>query len=229
MKLTPRLQGIADFVQIGSNIGDIGTDHGYIPVYLIREKICSSVIATDINPGPLESAKNYIEKCGLTDKIKTRLGSGLEPIKPKEADTAIIAGMGGHLIIDILRENLNITRSISKFVLQPMVASDELRRFICENQMRIEDEKLVREKDKMYEIFTVIHGREDIKNPVHFEIGKRLIENKDNLLEEFILKKLKEVEKILRVLNKSRSKEGLQRYETLQERYNNLMEVLKKL
>lgn len=229
MKLTPRLQAIADFVQMNSIAADIGTDHGYIPVYLVREKDCSKVIATDVNPGPLDNANGYIEKCGLKDKIEARLGNGLKPIKPGEVDTAIIAGMGGHLIIDILNDNLEITRSIDKLILQPMVASEELRRFLYENDMRIENEKLAKEKDKMYEIFTVVHGKEDMENPLYFEIGKKLIENKDQLLEEFILKKVREVEKVLKILENSQSPEALERYQALQKRYKSLMGVLKEI
>lgn len=229
MKLTPRLQVIADFVQNNSIAADIGTDHGYIPVYLVREKNCSKVIATDVNPGPLDNAKGYIEKCGLMDKIETRLGNGLKPIKSKEVDVAIIAGMGGHLIIDILNDNLNITRSIDKFVLQPMVAAEELRKFIYENGMRIVDEKLAKEKDKMYEIFTVVHGKDEIEDSLYFEIGKKLIENKDELLEEFILRKVKEAEKISKILEKSQSQEGLNRYYALQKRYKSLLGVLEEI
>lgn len=229
MKLTPRLQAIADFVQTDSIAADIGTDHGYIPVYLVREKKCPRVIATDVNPGPLENAKNYIEKCGLSYEIETRLGDGLKAIKLNEVDVAIIAGMGGHLIIDILSENVEITKSIGKFILQPMVASDDLRKYVYENDMRIENERLVQEKDKMYEIFTVVHGKEEIENYLNFEIGKKLIENKDELLEPFILNKVKEVKKVLRVLEKSQSPECLERYEKLQKRYNDLMGVLNEI
>src|SRR5690554_6508909 len=95
MNLSPRLQIIANHVPKDSICGDIGTDHAYVPIYLIQNNICNGIIATDINRGPLEIAKEQIEAAGYKDQIETRLGNGLKPIKPGEVDCVVIAGMGG--------------------------------------------------------------------------------------------------------------------------------------
>ncbi|MTI49430.1 MAG: SAM-dependent methyltransferase [Firmicutes bacterium] len=226
MKLTPRLQAIADFIEKGSKIADIGTDHGYIPVYLVKNRICPMAIAADINEGPLNNAVDYIDKNNLSDKIEARLGSGLEILKEAEVDTAIIAGMGGLLIRDILEEDIKITRSIDRFILQPMVASDELRRYLYNNGYRITDEKLAREKDRFYEIMVVEHGKETIDREIYYEVGKKLVEKKDKLLKEFIDKKLYTTEKILKSLENRESIESNEKYEELKKRHNDLLEVI---
>ncbi|WP_202711122.1 tRNA (adenine(22)-N(1))-methyltransferase [Sporosalibacterium faouarense] len=226
MKLTPRLQAIADFIEKGSKIADIGTDHGYIPVYLVKNRICPMAIAADINEGPLNNAVDYIDKNNLSDKIEARLGSGLEILKEAEVDTAIIAGMGGLLIRDILEEDIKITRSIDRFILQPMVASDELRRYLYNNGYRITDEKLAREKDRFYEIMVVEHGEETIDREIYYEVGKKLVEKKDKLLKEFIDKKLYTTEKILKSLENRESIESNEKYEELKKRHNDLLEVI---
>ena len=225
MRLTPRLQVIADYVKKNSVVADIGTDHGYIPVYLIKNSICDKVIATDINKGPLENAKSYIKKHGLDDSIDTRLGDGLRPVEPNEADTLIIAGMGGLLIMEILEESKNVTESIQNFILQPMVASDELRRYLYNNGYRIVDEKLAKESDKLYEIIYAKHGKENFEKEIYFEIGKRLIENKDKNLPEFIRRKIEKLEKILNNLEDKDSTKGKRRYEELKNKYDDLKEV----
>lgn len=152
MKLTNRLQKIADLIDKEAKVADIGTDHGYLPVYLIEKKMIDKAIAADINKLPLENAKAIIKEYKYEDKIETRLGSGLEVLKIGEIDTAIIAGMGGVLITELLNENLELTKSIDTFVLQPMVDSDELRKYLIENNFVIVDETIAIEDKRYYEI-----------------------------------------------------------------------------
>lgn len=196
MRLSPRLKTIADLVTENSIVADIGTDHGYIPVYLIENNICQKVIASDINSGPLQSAKNFISSKNLLDKIDLRLGNGIETLKINEVDTCIIAGMGGMLISEILDNNKKIAKSIKRFILQPMVASDELRKYLYKNNYKIVNEKLSKEDERYYEIIVVEHGNDKIEDEIYFEIGKKLIDNKDPLLLKFIEKKLKKYELI---------------------------------
>ena len=98
MKLSHRLETIASFVPKGSIVADIGTDHGYIPIWLLQQKIAVKAIAMDIGEGPLKRAREHIVLYGLEDLIETRLSNGLSGLYPKEADTVVIAGMGGELI-----------------------------------------------------------------------------------------------------------------------------------
>lgn len=229
MKLTPRLQTIANYVQKNSIVADIGTDHGYIPVYLITNGICDKVIAADINQGPLNSAKNYIQKKGLTDKIDIRLGDGLKVLKPNEVNTAIIAGMGGLLINNILKESSNIAKTIDSFILQPMIAVEDLRRFLINNHFKIMDETLAKEGNKIYEIMYVEHGEGYVENDIYYEVGKKLIENKDPLLEEFLNKKLTKIEKIIKSLEKSQATEGRKKCQLLKDKHCKIMEVIRQL
>ena len=98
MKLTDRLLKIANLVTKGKKIADIGTDHGYIPVYLLNKGYIDFAILADVNKGPLENAKSEVIHNNLTDKVDLRLGSGIEVLNENEVDEVIIAGMGGILI-----------------------------------------------------------------------------------------------------------------------------------
>jgi len=137
MKLSKRLKSIVQMVQIHSKVADIGTDHGYIPVYLYSNGISDYIIASDVKLASLNKAIDEIERHKLSENIIVRLGDGLSVIKPYEVDTAIIAGMGGILITDILEKDKNIAATIKRFILQPMTASDHLRRYICENGIQL--------------------------------------------------------------------------------------------
>ena len=100
--LSKRLKAVASLVKKGSSVADVGTDHGYIPVYLIENNVVSSAIAMDINEKPLASCQALVKSKGLENEIQTRLSNGLENLKHGECDTVIIAGMGAELIVDIL-------------------------------------------------------------------------------------------------------------------------------
>ncbi|WP_053957547.1 tRNA (adenine(22)-N(1))-methyltransferase [Inediibacterium massiliense] len=222
MKLTNRLLAITKFVKKGSSVADVGTDHGYIPVYLVKNHISKEVIATDVNEGPLNSAKETIKEHGLEKYIQTRLGSGLVPIKSYEVDTVIIAGMGGLLIRDILKNDLEVTRSIKRFILQPMVAQEDLRKWLIQNHFKIVDEKLEKEDHRIYEIMVVEKGEQMIEDEIYYKISKKLIENKDPLLEVFIQKHIQKQKKIFRNL------EG-QISDKANEKRNECIEELRKL
>jgi tRNA (adenine22-N1)-methyltransferase len=197
MKLTPRLKTIADLVEMGSIVADIGTDHAYLPAYLIKNGIANKVIAADINVGPLNNADKTIQDYGLQGHIETRLGSGLQPIKPKEIDTAIIAGMGGLLIIDILKQSKDVVATIDTLILQPMVAQDEVRKWLHKNNFKIDNEKMAKEGEKLYEILVVSKGEMNIEDTIYYEIGPKLIANKDTYVLELIDAKLKKYNEIL--------------------------------
>lgn len=118
--------------------------------------------------------------------METRLGNGLESIKRGEADTVIIAGMGGILIGNILENSKDVLTEVKTLILQPMTAVCELRKYLNENNYKITDEVLVKEDNKLYTIIKAEHGTEIIENELYFHIGKKLISNKDELLSELI-------------------------------------------
>ena len=197
MKLTPRLQTIANHIPKNTICGDIGTDHAYIPIYIVENKISGRVIATDINKGPLDIANKQIRLAALQDKIETRLGNGLEAIHPYEVETLVIAGMGGLLIKDILENSKTVTKSIKRFILQPMIAQRELREYLIDNNFKIINEDLVQEKQKIYEIIIAIHGKQETKKDIYLDIGEPLIRNRHPLLPSLIHLKKEELMKII--------------------------------
>lgn len=203
MRLSKRLQSIVSLVPDNSIVADIGTDHGYVPFKLIESGKSKRIIATDISNESLNKTISYIKQDLLIDgKIVTRVGNGLVPIKPFEVDTVIIAGMGGILISDILKEDIKKTDSFVNFILQPMVASTELRVFLNKNGFEIIDEDLVAEDGFIYEVIYAKRGLELITDEIYFEIGRKLIQKRHPLLNEFISKKIEEALFIISELDK---------------------------
>ncbi|MEF9991404.1 MAG: class I SAM-dependent methyltransferase [Romboutsia sp.] len=199
MKLTDRLIKIASLVTKGKRVADIGTDHGYIPVYLLNKGTIPFAILADVNKGPLENARKEVRHNALLDKVDLRLGSGIEVLQKYEVDEIIIAGMGGILISELLESKLEVAYSVDRLILQPMQAQDELRKYLLNNGFEILDEVLVKEDFRIYEILTVKYSGKntDIEDEIYFEVGKKLIENKDPLLKEFIEKKIFKYKSIL--------------------------------
>ena len=228
MKLTDRLLKIASLVDKDKKVADIGTDHGYIPVYLLNKNIINYAILGDINKGPLENARKEVVKNNLLDKVDLRLGSGIEVLKPNEVEQIIIAGMGGILINEILMANEEVAKTTEKLILQPMQAPEELRRFLYQNGYKIIDEHLVREDHRIYEIIVCRYENlppQEI-DPIYYEVGKKLIDKKDPLLKDFIQNKIR-INK--NILNKLEGKEGQQVEErkfTVNEKINKLNDLL---
>lgn len=207
MKLTDRLLKIASLVDKDKKIADIGTDHGYIPVYLLNQNKIQYAILGDVNKGPLENAKKEVNKNKLQDKVDLRLGSGIEILKENEVDEIIIAGMGGMLINDILKANEKVAKTIEKLILQPMQAPEELRMFLYQNGYKILDEHLVREEHRLYEIIVCKYEglTQQEVDPIYYEVGQKLIENNDPLLQDFVENKIRINKNILKKLE---GKEG---------------------
>lgn len=226
MKLTPRLKVIADKVNKGNIVADIGTDHGYIPIYLIENKISPKVIAADINEGPLENAKKQILLYGYGDKIETRLGNGLDVISAGEVDTIIIAGMGGLLIRDILTNNFMAAQSANTLILQPMVAQSDLRIWLKNNNFTIIDEQLAKEGHKYYEIIVTTKGQ-SVADDKYYDIGPKLIEKKDPLLEEYLNKQINIQYSILNDIKGQSSDHAKEKSIECKEKIIKLEEVLK--
>ena len=202
MKLTDRLLKIADLVTKGKKIADIGTDHGYIPVYLLNKGHVDFAILADVNKGPLENARSEVRHNNLTDKVDLRLGSGIEVLNENEVDEVIIAGMGGILISELLEAKKSVAHNLDKLILQPMQAQDELRKYLLNNGYEILDEVLVKEDFRIYEIIVAKYTSKNtfVDDEIYYEAGKKLIENKDPLLNEFIDKKIFMYNSILKKL-----------------------------
>lgn len=150
MELSKRLRAIVDLVEEGDLPADIGCDHGYVSICLMKECKCSSVIAMDINQGPLNHAYENIKREGLGPYIETRLSDGAAALEEGEADTLICAGMGGKLVIHILEEAINRLSGIKTLILQPQSEIWLVRRFLLQQHFFIVKENMVFEEGKYY-------------------------------------------------------------------------------
>lgn len=157
IKLTKRLEAIKNHISADARVIDVGTDHGYIPVYLAVENRAGSIIATDINIGPLSRARELAAEYDVSDKISFILTDGLSGIE-SDADTIIIAGMGGETIIGILKAAPWIQTRGIKLILQPQSKTDELTLWLAENGFAVESCELVCEREKYYIIFEAKSG-----------------------------------------------------------------------
>lgn len=225
MKIKRRLKAIANMVEPTKVIADIGTDHGYIPVYLVEKGIVDRGIAADVSRGSLTKAQDLIRAMGLEDRIETRLGDGLSVLKVGEANSIVIAGMGGILISQILEKDKQIGQAVDSLVLQPMTASRELRQWLSENNYSITKEDLVKEGKKIYELILAIPGNWQIENDIHLEIGKNLIKEKHPLLKEHISGKITKIRAIIAGLDQARQDGIESRLNDYRERLAQYMEV----
>ncbi len=153
INLTPRLSAAASLVRGGGIIADIGTDHGYLPIYLLQTGKVTGAIAADIGKMPLKNAEKSIEYYGLTDKISLRLSDGLREFNENEANEYIFAGMGGTLIAEKLSETPWIKNSNLHFVFQPQSRAEDLRKFLFENGFTINKEIATHEGRRVYIAF----------------------------------------------------------------------------
>ncbi len=154
MELSKRMRAVAGMVPRGYAAADIGCDHGFVSICLVREKICPRVIAADVRPGPLLRAKEHIAQSGLTGEIETVLSDGLEhvPTGPEGAQVMIAAGMGGRLTMKILSAHPEKTAGLSWLVLEPQSEVRLVRRWLTENGFIITKEDMVLEDGKYYPV-----------------------------------------------------------------------------
>lgn len=212
IKLTDRLQIIADEIKQNETMADIGTDHGFLPISLWERGICSKVIMADISEGSLNKARVNAQVLYPEETFDFRLGSGLEVLLPEEVDNVVIAGMGGILMTEIMEKDLSKTRSFKKMILQPRSGQGKLRYWLIRNDFSIMKESLVREGKYICEILTVEPGCH--ANAVSREIsgcGPDSIEYEvppwiwkaGPLVQEFVENRIAAEERILAGLGKS--------------------------
>ena len=161
VSLSKRLNAVASLVESGSSVADVGTDHGYIPVYLVENKISPFVVAMDINEKPLASCKSLVKNEGFEDVILTRLSNGLEKLNRGECDTVIIAGMGAELIVDIL-SNCDFVNELH-LILQPMTSAPELRTYLSEHGFAVKQEQAVQDGDHIYTVMQAEYDPEHVQ------------------------------------------------------------------
>lgn len=205
--LSERLVRIAAQVQPGHTLADVGCDHAYLPILLVKDARMKHAIAMDINEGPLLRAKEHIAGEALGDYIETRLSDGLEKLKPHEADAVIIAGMGGNLMIDILIRGMDVVRTLDQLILEPQSELAAVRRFLREQNFCVEQEDLVLEDGKYYPILRVLpkqpsdvsdFGRRNgLDVAVLDAYGHQLLASHHQVLRMFLNKERQQCERIL--------------------------------
>lgn len=161
LQLQPRLQMLADLVPAGAKLADVGTDHGYLPVWLLQEGRIRQAIASDINLEPLEHARRTAAEYGVSERMEFRLCAGLDKIRPDETDTIVIAGMGGETILSILESAPWSKKSGASLLLQPMTKAEMLRVWLTDNGYCFTGEHLVFDKNFLYPIFCVTGGAQE--------------------------------------------------------------------
>jgi len=224
MKLSKRLQTISDFVKKGAVVADIGTDHAHIPIYLIKNNIISKAYACDINAGPLEKAKENINYYGVKN-IELRLSNGLEKLKTDEADTFIIAGMGGELIIDILDRGQGFFDKKNTFILSPHTKIEEVRNYLLRKGLKILKEDMCIDEGKFYTVMEAVYiGKTFSYTKGELLFGKYLIDNKNPVLFEYLKK---EKQKYLSIIagdgiNDTRRRELKDRLDIIEETINEM-------
>ncbi len=202
MNLSKRLETVISFVKPGSTIADVGCDHGFVAIALMERGIASRGIAMDVRPGPLSRAAEHIRRSGLEGILETRLSDGVEALLPGEADTVVVAGMGGELVIHILEGGRALWPGIGHWILSPQSELHKVRYYLEEQGFSICREEMVLEDGKYYTIMDVVH--EEKAGPPLSEaealFGPLLIQKRDLVLLELLNKEEENLGQILKGL-----------------------------
>lgn len=225
MQLSNRLETLTKYVPKGSRVIDVGTDHAYIPIYLIKNQIATSCMATDINKGPLIKAEHNMAKYHISN-IKLKQTSGLQGITEDDGNIIMISGMGGYLIIDILKAALPVVKAADRLILQPQQDIDKVRHFLHENGFKIVTEDFAKDDDKYYTVLVVEKGHESYTKAYEYLYGKCLIEKKLPLFKEWLEKKCEKLEEIQGHLAAQEGPQVIQRKEELEKEIEQIQEVI---
>ncbi|MBO5372101.1 MAG: SAM-dependent methyltransferase [Lachnospiraceae bacterium] len=217
VKLSKRLQHLADMVSKDTILADVGTDHGYIPIYLLETKKIQKAYAMDIGIGPLQRAKEHIAECGLGEYIETRLSDGVAALCPGEAKTILIAGMGGGLVMHILSQGEKVVAAAEELILQPQSEIERVREYLYQNGFVIDKEDMVFEDGKYYPMMHICQNRAEKKEfsysteewQIIYRYGEHLLQEKHQVLYQYLLYRLEQYEQILSGLEKQQDTEAI--------------------
>lgn len=217
IQLSKRLQAVADLGKFTGSMADIGTDHGYIPIYLVQTKKVSNAIAMDIGKGPLLRAKEHIEKYHLTSYIQTRLSDGAKALQEQEVSSIVIAGMGGALVQKILKDSEQIFHSVEEIILQPQSEVEQTRHFLYEEGYIILSEDMVLEDGKYYPMMRVSYQEKTDNNPykkasdIEFLYGAYLLNEKHLVLKDYLKREAVIYKELLEKLYSLPQNEGIEK------------------
>lgn len=224
--LSKRLREVASFIKKGSYFIDVGSDHAYLPTYVCYYDETARAIASEINEGPYESARQTVVKNDLADKIEVRLGDGLTVLEEDPIDTAVIAGMGGSLIASILEAGKSNLRQVEAIIAQPNIDARAVRLWLINNGYMIIDERLIEENTFIYEIIYAEKTTNDVLlTEQELLFGPVLLKEKSSL---FLKKWQSELMNKTRILNqiKQSTKKQIEKEEQFQNEINWIKEVI---
>lgn len=230
MQLSQRLSSVASMVTAGNCLADVGTDHGYVPIYLYERNIIPHAIAMDVNKGPLERATLHIAESGMKETIETRLSDGLAALNPGEADSVVIAGMGGPLIIRILSAYPETTESLKELILQPQSEIPEVRIWLYENGYEIVEEHMVFEDGKYYPMFKAVKNPQAEKlSDLEYKFGKLSVLGEKDVLKAYLVREVANKQNILNKLMEENSEKSKGRAEEMKALLAELEEMLREM
>ena len=215
--LSKRMQANADMVSFGGTVADIGCDHGYLSIYLVETEKKEKAIAMDVRPGPLSSAKENVSLEGLQDRIELRLSDGLDQLEAGEADSIVIAGMGGPLMERILTDGYFVANQCKELILQPQSEISDFRRFLMDTGFLVLDETCVLDEGKYYFPMKVCpadspFAKDGYKwtKDMEFAYGGKTLQQKNESLKKYLLKEQAQWEKTLSHLDSATTTEEIQ-------------------
>lgn len=201
MKINERLKVIGDLVLPNSFCLDVGCDHAFLDIYLVKKNIGIRAVASDVGEGPLNQAKKNIKSEGLEGKIDIRLGDGLDTYS-EGIDTIIISGMGGRNMIGIFKKNLSVLKKVNTIIVSPNNYQIDVKKFLCKNGFMIDDEVMVKDKNFIYQVIKFVKGRKHYSKREYF-FGPIFLQKKGSLFKEYYMRELKTREILLQVLPKN--------------------------
>ncbi len=227
-KLSQRLKVVADFVPQNSRVADIGSDHAYLPVYLMKQKQIEFGIASEVAKGPLDNAIQEIKAEGLSDRIDTRLADGLLSVQPEDKiDCVTIAGMGGTLIKNILENGKSHLSGNELLILQPNVGEDRLRTWLMNNQYEISDETILREDGHTYEIIVAKKTDEPVKyTEQEIKFGPFLLKQHSDVFVEKWENEIERIEMVIDQMNLSKHDKPVDKINSMKKEIEEIKEVL---
>lgn len=198
-QLSKRLETVVSFIYPFRTVADIGSDHAYLPCYAVKKGLIDWAVAGEVVEGPFQSAKRQVLSEGLSEKVEVRKGNGLSVLKKEEVECITIAGMGGPLIASILEEGKSKLSGVQKLVLQPNIAGHAVREWLNANSWTIEQEAILEEDGKLYEVIGAAAGSSHSLSPKELYFGPFLMKQKNKA---FKLKWRRELDQINHVLSR---------------------------
>lgn len=227
MELSTRLAAIANFVPKGSHVIDVGTDHAYIPIFLVQTGRALSCLATDINEGPLEKAQKNLNQYGIQN-VELMRTNGVEGIDPNKGNVLMISGMGGYLMIDILKRGETLVSQMRRLILQPQQDISEVRKYLHQIGFKIIDEAFVKDDEKYYTVIVAEPGQErPYEKAYEYLYGKCLIQKQSEVFKEWLNMKLVKQQGIYKALIGQDSPSATIRKSELEDEIECLKEVAK--